>query len=477
MRVTHIGHASLLVETGGITLLSDPWWRGPCFGAQWWIHPDPYLRALEGRRIDYLYISHGHHDHFHPGTLSAFNRDTRVLVSGATGLAPFVRQLGFEVIELDDDQAFPLGPAQTSCRVIETIGGDTLIAIADAHEVCVNLNDSLHSAPDDAQDRFVRRLRELYPVIDYVFCGYGVASHFPNCYVMPGKDRVETAVRRQHYFNGRWVRIMAALQPRFAFPFAADVIFLEDDLFWVNEATHNVERPTDLFRTTHPSSAVNVLDIAPGFVIERGEVAREVLRVPLSGTDIRSHRAAEVARANRYGSAAASAVEETRAMLQRSVDLSAAYLRSYDDSYRFLITFRNSRSGIAVEKARNALSTRVVSLTSDEPDAGAYDIVYTTRLAYVRSALGESFGNEILFVGSGGIFEYRRRPAPGENLNRELIHLLKHRDAPVASRYGRSPRPVVRTKRMLKRLVKREPPDLYDVAAWTVFAEEDAQRQ
>jgi RNA polymerase sigma factor (TIGR02999 family) len=41
LRIKFIGHASLLIEAGGVTILSDPWWSGPCFGAQWWNHPPP----------------------------------------------------------------------------------------------------------------------------------------------------------------------------------------------------------------------------------------------------------------------------------------------------------------------------------------------------------------------------------------------------------------------------------------------------
>jgi L-ascorbate metabolism protein UlaG (beta-lactamase superfamily) len=72
MKVTFIGHASILIEANGVRILSDPWWNGPCFGAQWWLYPDAFLAAVEERPIDYIYISHGHHDHFHPPTLRQF---------------------------------------------------------------------------------------------------------------------------------------------------------------------------------------------------------------------------------------------------------------------------------------------------------------------------------------------------------------------------------------------------------------------
>jgi len=62
MQITFIGHASILIETRGLRIISDPWWLGPCFGAQWWIYPPPYLDPVQ-TKLDYIYISHGHNDH------------------------------------------------------------------------------------------------------------------------------------------------------------------------------------------------------------------------------------------------------------------------------------------------------------------------------------------------------------------------------------------------------------------------------
>jgi L-ascorbate metabolism protein UlaG (beta-lactamase superfamily) len=87
MKVSLISHAAILIEAGGKTLLSDPWWRGPCFGAQWWAYPRARVDLIERAAVDYIYVSHGHHDHFHPGTLGALPKTSKVLVSGSSDLA------------------------------------------------------------------------------------------------------------------------------------------------------------------------------------------------------------------------------------------------------------------------------------------------------------------------------------------------------------------------------------------------------
>ncbi|HEY1326452.1 MAG TPA: MBL fold metallo-hydrolase [Casimicrobiaceae bacterium] len=464
MKITAIGHASILIEAHGSTLLSDPWWRGPCFGAQWWIHPRPFLEALDGRRIDYLYISHGHHDHLHPGTLRTLReRVGKVLVSAHIGIAPSLRSLGFEVLELKDEEEAALGGI--AVRIMRTHGDDTLMAVSDGTEVCLNLNDALHSAPRDVQDQFVARLAKLYPRIDYVFCGYGVASHFPNCYEIPGKDREATAARRQAHFNRSWAGLVASLAPRFGFPFAADVVFLQKDLFWVNEPTHNAERPTRTFERLFPASASRVMDIAPGFSIEGGRVLNGVFREPVSARALEEGYPEEIARANRGSPSDAGELDEVLALIRANLESCRAYLEGHPRDYRFLIELQGTTSGIVVEKRATRVS---VDIASSETREG-FDLVYRTRLPYLRWVFTMPYGDELLFVGSGGTFRYASRELALQNIHRELKVLLTPRERALPARPEPPNRALTTVKRAIKRAIGKDDIDLYDLAAWTVW--------
>lgn len=463
MKVTFIGHASLLVETGGIRILSDPWWRGPCFGAQWWTYPLPHLDPI-AQSIDFIYVSHGHHDHLHPGTLRSLGRQATCLVSRNIGIAPTLTELGFPVIALGDDDVREIAPGVT-CRIIETHADDTLCVIDDGKRVLVNLNDALHAAPLAVQDAFIERLRSLYPRIDYLFCGYGVASHFPNCYVIPGKDPARTAARRQAHFNRMWTRLAAGLAPAHAFPFAADVAFLEDDLIWANEPTHNSERPVAVFRAAHPDAATRVYDIAPGFVIEDDTVVRNVLRLPTSLETLRAECADGIARANSYGPVGREVFDEVLQLLRDNVERCLPYLREHRGDWRFLIRFRNFPTGMAITKAHEQIAVDA----AESPEDSRYDVVYVTRLHYLRTSLNSALGHEILFVGSGGIFHFARADDACRNLHRELTTVLARRQTAPPSRYGKSSARVHAIKRALKRWLGREAVDLYDLAAWTVW--------
>ena len=461
MKITFVGHASLLIEAAGIRILSDPWWRGPCFGAQWWTYPAPHAEVI-ANGVDYVYVSHGHHDHLHPGTLQTLDRRATCLVARSIGLGDSLRELGFPVVELGDDDVHEIAPG-VSCRILETHADDTLLVVEDDERVCINLNDALHAAPASVQDAFIAKLKSLYPRIDYVFCGYGTASHFPNCYDIPGKDRAASAARRQAYFNRQWVRLVAGLAPRFAFPFAADVVFLEEDLIWANEPTHNAERPTAVFRSAVRGAATQVFDIAPGFAIEGDQVLVESLRKPLSEEQLRAQCQEGIARSNAYGAGSQKVFDETLELLTANVGRCLPYLREYDGDYRFLLRFRNFPTGIEIVKR----SVSVTVSPAPFPVDAHYDLAYLTRLNYVRNALTSPFGHEILFVGSGGIFRYLRASDARNNLHRELITVLVPRAESPPSRFGDNSPTLYRLKRRVKRWLGRSTPDLYDLSAWT----------
>ncbi|MEP6556931.1 MAG: MBL fold metallo-hydrolase [Burkholderiales bacterium] len=466
MKVTFIGHASILVEAAGVSVLSDPWWNGPCFGAQWWAYPLPQHQLLDGKQIDYIYISHGHHDHLHTGTLATLPKTAKVLVSSSLDLTPSIRAMGFEVIEVQPDRPTSLGDSGLQAHVMPTYGDDTLLALSDGQQVCLNLNDALHSAPAAVQDAFIQRLTAQFPSIDYAFCGYGVASHFPNCYRVPGKDAAASAAKRQAYFNREWVRIMDGLKPRFGFPFAADVVFLQEELFWSNEATHNPERPTDVFSTNHPHATTQVVDIAPGFQVADHVITADIRRQPVTSEHIRAAMGPQVERANRIGPHTDAIAMETRQSLESNLSNCHAWLATFAGDYRIAIAFAQSPTSLLLEK-RGALLTVAAVATSD---LGPVDLTYHTRWAYLRWALQRPFGDEILFVGSGGIFDYASRAAAKRNLHRELMVLIRNQPGSGEQRPAVGLRSLVRgAKQLVKRMLGRKERDLYDLLGWTVF--------
>src|SRR5262245_35876422 len=107
-RVEMIGHATLLLRSGGRGLLTDPWLVDP-FGCNSGFHFPPLVHRPEdlAARTDAIYISHVHPDHFNPPSLRYFDRRTPIYIGAYVnkGFRDEIRGLGFPVVECPFQQA------------------------------------------------------------------------------------------------------------------------------------------------------------------------------------------------------------------------------------------------------------------------------------------------------------------------------------------------------------------------------------
>ena len=462
MRVSFIGHASVLIETKGLRILSDPWWEGPCFGTQWWVYPRADTSPIGDAPLDYVYISHGHHDHLHLGTLRRLPKVGKVLVSSTLNIGDFLEARGFDVWRIGPDEEVDLGQG-VRARLMPTCSDDTLLAVDDGEASCLNLNDAVHAAPSDVQETVMARLKALYPDPTYLFCGYGIASHFPACYIIPGADREATAAKRQAYFNRQWTKIAATLAPHYAFPFAADVAILDEKLIWANEPVHNSERPTDVFQAEHPQSPTKVIDIAPGFTMEGDEIVRDVRFKPVDTQALLREYAKEFDIANRTSKLPPGGLDAIADLVREKVALCAPFLQEFEGNYRVLIALQDSDQALLLAKDGREITVDVVSA-----GLANVDMVFTTRFSYLRRALTEAYGGEVLYVGSGCMIEYRNPAMIARKLHAEVLTVLRYRQSAPASHFGDQPKWLYLLKTFVKRLLGRKDEGLYDLDKWIV---------
>jgi hypothetical protein len=82
------------------------------------------------------------------------------------------------------------------------------------------------------------------------------------------------------------------------------------------------------------------------------------------------------------------------------------------------------------------------------------------------------YGDELLFVGSGGIFRYASGERSFHNSPRELKVLLTRQERAPPARPDAPNRMVASIKRSIKRAIGKDEADLYDLAEWTVWHDE-----
>ena len=107
MRVTWIGHATVLVQTAGLNILTDPIWseRASPFS---FVGPKrvraPGVRFEDLPRIDLVLVSHNHYDHLDLATLRRLWERDRPAIVTSLGNDAILRNAGIESTALDWDQ-------------------------------------------------------------------------------------------------------------------------------------------------------------------------------------------------------------------------------------------------------------------------------------------------------------------------------------------------------------------------------------
>lgn len=127
--MTWVGHATVLLDLGGVRLLTDPLLRNGIWHLRRHGPPPP---ADVADRIDAVLLSHLHFDHVDVPSLRRIGRDVTLLAPRGAG--PFLRRLGFShVTEMrPGDRVAIRGVAVTAVRAVHDGRRRPLGPVADA---------------------------------------------------------------------------------------------------------------------------------------------------------------------------------------------------------------------------------------------------------------------------------------------------------------------------------------------------------
>lgn len=277
MRITSIGHAGLLVETSGGTVVCDPWFT-PAFFASWFPFPrndqlpDEVMEAIA--TCDYLYVSHSHKDHYDARFLAEHvNHDAKVLLPDFS--IPLLRR-ELSAVGLHDFVACPdrtwvdLGGGLEAAIIAldaPNVGpmGDSALLLQDPSARILDQNDAHPSDLDFAAEGRGTDVHLLQ---------HSGAIWFPMVYDLPQDDKdalVEAKRRRQLDRAQNYVEMVGA---HTVVPIAGPPCFLDPEQFHLNDLPDNptifpdsawfqramAERGHDEVLVTVPASTVVVDD-------------------------------------------------------------------------------------------------------------------------------------------------------------------------------------------------------------------------
>lgn len=132
LRVTWLGHSSVLIEIDGLTVLTDPIW-GPRASPYTWVGParwyEPLIPLEKLPKVDVVLISHDHYDHLDEPTLKAM-RNWDTLFITPLGVGAHLAYWGIEqsrIHELDWWEETRVGEVHITCTPARHASGRHLL--------------------------------------------------------------------------------------------------------------------------------------------------------------------------------------------------------------------------------------------------------------------------------------------------------------------------------------------------------------
>lgn len=233
MKIKLLSQASVIVELGGVRVLTDPWFHGKAFNDSWSLFPPSAYREEDLEGVEYLWISHEHPDHFHPPTLRGlperFKRSVTVLFqrNNSDKLFRALEKFGYKNFRaLPHRRMVALSPrASVYCYQVGIM--DSALAISGDEGRVLNINDAELTAADSR-----RILRDLGPP-DVLLNQFSLAGYIGH------EDRERHLAPK--YILDQMLLAHQALKARATLPFASFVSFCVEDNAYMNDHRNRIE--------------------------------------------------------------------------------------------------------------------------------------------------------------------------------------------------------------------------------------------
>ena len=224
MKLTFVNHAGFFLETAGTSIWCDPWTHGKVVNNCCSLYSPSWNVPFE--RVEYVWISHEHPDHFNFPTLKSIPESERKRITvlyqrhSSPRVADALKKMGFEKIrELPQYGWVDLKRGvRILCGSVGTM--DSFLCVKSEGECILNLNDCICT---DAQIRYIKRLTGRPTIL---MTQFSFAQWIGN--EADDTDAVQQKIRELKY------RVYA-FQPEFTVPMASFGYFCNQENAWMNK--------------------------------------------------------------------------------------------------------------------------------------------------------------------------------------------------------------------------------------------------
>ena len=252
VQITSIGHAGFHLQTNAGSILCDPW-TNPTYFASWVPFPDN--SELDWKALgqcDYLYVSHLHLDHFDERNLREnVSKDATVLLPDypVPDLKRELEKLGFtKFVETTDSVkttvSGPKGDLDIMIIALRAPAdgpiGDSGLVVSDGETTAFNMNDA---RPIDLDV-----IAEQFGHVDVHMLQYSGAIWYPMVYDIPKRSKANFAAQKRQRGMDRARSYIEQVGATWVIPTAGPPMFLDDDLFELNDFGSGIDDPSQSAR-------------------------------------------------------------------------------------------------------------------------------------------------------------------------------------------------------------------------------------
>jgi hypothetical protein len=240
MRIEWVNHASFVIRSGGIHLITDPWLDGTAFNHGWRLVSPTVFRYEDFANVTHIWFSHEHPDHFSPPNLKRIPEELRRKITVLfhetkdKRVIKVCRAYGFAVQEMPPGEVIVLGD---DFRLVCGRQGliDSWLAVFAEGKTLLNMNDCIFTKQDD-----LLSIKKKIGNVDVSLLQFSYANWVGNM-----GDRVSHMRHAQRKLNEIKVHLQL-FKPSFFIPCASFVYFSHSDNFFMNDCANRIESVYEL---------------------------------------------------------------------------------------------------------------------------------------------------------------------------------------------------------------------------------------
>lgn len=230
----------------------DPWLIGSCYWRSWWNYPPVDKESVVNLKVDAIYITHVHWDHWHgPSLKRLFSKDTLIITHDEPNKRSVndLRAIGFKNIKLlKHGEPCEIGDIKITPYQFGLFLNDSAVVIETPEIKLLNANDCKIAGAA------LRSIINRHGPFDFALRSHSSANDRV-CYTLESGDY---SFDDKDHYSRSFALFMNAVKPKYAVPFASNHCHLHKDVYGLNNLVNDPFKLEDYLRQNSLLSEVDL---------------------------------------------------------------------------------------------------------------------------------------------------------------------------------------------------------------------------